>query len=80
MIDFEGESLKTAVPPENIRALVSASAGEVRHVVTQPNLETGGWRLSFELVPGRQALAELRAQLLLNEAMLSEVWLYRWTA
>src|SRR6266540_4031755 len=78
VLDFQGENLKAAGPPENIRGLVSASAGEIRHVVTQPNLETGGWRLSFELVPGRQSPVELRAQLMLGEAMLSEVWLYRW--
>jgi glucans biosynthesis protein len=80
VLDFEGENLKTAAPPENIRGLVAASAGQVQHVVTQPNPETGGWRLSFELVPGRESASELRAQLMLGDAMLSEVWLYRWTA
>ncbi len=80
VLDFLGENLKTAGPPENIRGLVNASPGTIQHVVSQPNPETGGWRLSFELAPGRESASELRAQLVLGEAMLSEVWLYRWTA
>ena len=80
VLDFLGENLKTAEPPENIRGLVNASPGTIQHVVSQPNPETEGWRLSFELAPGRESASELRAQLVLGEAMLSEVWLYRWTA
>ena len=70
----------TAGPPENIRGLVNASPGTIQHVVSQSNPETAGWRLSFELAPGRESASELRAQLVVGEAMLSEVWLYRWTA
>jgi glucans biosynthesis protein len=47
--------------------------------VTQPNPETGGWRLSFELAPEKQSIVELRAQLMKGDEALSEVWLYRWT-
>ena len=80
LLDFQGENLKAAGPPENIRGLVTASTGSVKNTVTQPNPETGGWRLSFELAPGRESLCELRAQLMQGDLMLSEVWLYRWTA
>lgn len=59
---------------------VEASAGRVRDIVLQPNPETGGWRLSFVLEPGRAGLVELRARLVRGEVGLSETWLYRWTA
>ena len=78
VLDLQGDKLK-GVNPADVRGLVSASAGTIQHVVTRPNPETGGWRLSFELEPGRQTLAELRAQMLIGDEMLSEVWLYRWT-
>lgn len=60
-------------------AEVSASAGKIQNVVAQPNPETGGWRLSFELVPGNEKLVELWARLKNDEGPLSETWLFRWT-
>ncbi|RYI34072.1 MAG: hypothetical protein EON48_02275, partial [Acetobacteraceae bacterium] len=47
--------------------------------VVQPNPETGGWRLSFELMPGNEKLVELWARLRNDEGPLSETWLFRWT-
>ncbi|RYI28113.1 MAG: glucans biosynthesis protein, partial [Acetobacteraceae bacterium] len=44
-------------------AEVSASTGRIQNTVVQPNPETGGWRLSFELVPGNEKLVELWARL-----------------
>jgi periplasmic glucans biosynthesis protein len=58
---------------------VSANKGKIDHVISQPNIETGGWRLSFQLAPEKEKLVELRAQLMRNDEPLSEVWLYRWT-
>jgi glucans biosynthesis protein len=78
VLDLVGDGLKEA-PVESIRGLVSASKGKIEHIVTQPNPETGGWRLSFELAPEKEPLIELRAQLLRGDDALSEVWLYRWT-
>ena len=60
--------------------VVNASAGEVSSGVLQRNPETGGPRLAFKFEPGDETLIEFRAQLRLNGAPLSEVWLYRWTA
>ncbi len=79
VLDLVGDRLKEAAPPESIRGLVSANKGRIDHIVTQPNPETGGWRLSFELAPEKEPLIELRAQLLRGDDVLSEVWLYRWT-
>jgi len=58
---------------------VSANKGRIDHVVAQSNVESGGWRLNFQLAPENESLVELRAQLLRNDEALSEVWLYRWT-
>jgi periplasmic glucans biosynthesis protein len=77
VLDLVGDKL--AAPPDQIRGVVWASAGKIDHVVTQPNLETGGWRLSFELAPEKQSIIELRAQLMKGDEAASEVWLYRWT-
>ncbi len=80
MIDFAGDNLK-AVPPGDIKGTVSfdKEKAKVRNVVTQPNPETGGTRLHFELQPGNEKSVELRAQLLRGEEPLSEVWMDRWT-
>ena len=47
--------------------------------MSQPNPETGGWRLSFNLNPESKPVVELRAQLMQGDEPLSEVWVYRWT-
>jgi len=78
VIDFAGENLKS-VPPGEIRGTVTFDRGKVRNVVTQPNPETGGTRLHFELQPGSEKTVELRAQLFRGEDALSEVWMNRWT-
>jgi glucans biosynthesis protein len=79
VLDLIGDKLKEATPPESVRGQVSANKGKIDHVISQPNIETGGWRLSFQLAPEKEKLVELRAQLMRNDEPLSEVWLYRWT-
>ena len=59
---------------------VTADKGQIRNPVAQPNGETGGWRVSFELEPGRETQVELRAVLRLGDEPLAESWVYRWTA
>ena len=46
VIDVIGEQLKT-VDPTAPRGVVTADKAKVRNVVTQPNPETGGWRLEL---------------------------------
>ena len=77
-IDFEGAD---HVPDDlsRIDRLVRSTAGDVTEGVIQRNPDTGGPRLAFTFMPGDADWAEFRAQLRLDGAALSEVWLYRWT-
>lgn len=78
VIDFAGENLKT-IPPADTKAQVSAYKGKVLNVVSHPNPETGGIRVSFQLAPGGEKAIELRAQLMRGDDLISEVWMDRWT-
>lgn len=75
VIDFQGAG---PIPPD-LRLRVASSAGRVLaprgHVVPQ----SGVYRVSFELDPGRAALAELRAEVTSKGRPWGETWLYRWT-
>jgi glucans biosynthesis protein len=79
VIDFAGDALK-AVRPEALKAIVTADKGETRNVVAQPNPESGGWRVSFQLYPQKERVIELRAQLMENDNLQTEAWVYRWTS
>lgn len=78
VLDLAGDVLK-GLDPESVQAVVDADKGEVRNAVLQRNYATGGWRLSFELMPNKERLVELRAQIKRAERPISEVWVYRWT-
>lgn len=75
VVEFAGGDLSG-----ELNATVLAGAGEIRDTVLQPNPETQGYRLKFELDPKGAELVELRAQLKRGETPVSEIWLYRWTA
>lgn len=77
-IDFENAN---HIPDDlaRIDRLVRSSAGEVTEGIIQRNPHTGGPRLAFTFMPGEAEWAEFRAQLRMDGAPLSEVWLYRWT-
>jgi glucans biosynthesis protein len=79
VLDLLGEKLR-GIDPSIVRGQVSSNFGKVTNVVTQPNPENGGWRLSFNLAPEKHPVVELRAQVMENDQPLSEIWLYRWTA
>ncbi|MDF1726499.1 MAG: glucan biosynthesis protein G [Sulfitobacter sp.] len=78
-IDF-GPSAQVPDDLGELELVLRTSAGEVSGGILQRNPETGGPRLAFTFTPGEATLAEFRAQLRLDGAPLSEVWLYRWTA
>ncbi|MEZ0472677.1 glucan biosynthesis protein [Luteimonas salinilitoris] len=80
VIDWRGESLARLADDAEPPLQASASAGELRNAVAYRNPRTGGWRSSFELVPGDAAAIELRLVLGEPSRPLSETWLYRWTA
>jgi glucans biosynthesis protein len=75
VIDFKG----AGDVPDNLVPEVWSSTGEVfaprGHVVAQ----TGGYRVAFELDPGREDIIELRTVLYSNGKPWGETWLYRWS-
>lgn len=78
VLDIAGDKLKD-LKPDTVLGKVSANFGKIRNVVTQPNPQTGGWRLSFNLDPEKAPVVELRAGLFQDDKPLSETWVYRWT-
>ncbi len=66
------------IDPASVKGNVTAEKAEVKDIVTQPNPDTGGWRLSFQCQVKSDPI-ELRAFLTREDKLLSEVWLYRWT-
>jgi len=80
VIDLAGETLNSLPADAEPHVEVSADHGVISNTVAQPNPEIGGWRISFELAPAGAHTVELRAQLLVNDASVSERWLYRWTS
>ena len=78
VLDLQGERLKS-LDAKRVKGIVSADKGAIREIVTQPNPETGGWRLSFQLDVKDQQAIELRALLNEGDAPVSETWMYRWT-
>ena len=78
VLDLAGERLKS-LDAKAVKGVASAENANVHDIVTQPNPETGGWRLSFQLDVKDQTAVELRAYLAENDAPVSEIWVYRWT-
>ncbi len=77
VLELEGDALKE-LDSGQVKGVVSADKAEVTNIVTQPNPETGGWRLSFQCAVNG-APVELRAELTANDKLVSESWIYRWT-
>ncbi|MDP9095839.1 MAG: glucan biosynthesis protein G [Pseudomonadota bacterium] len=80
VLDLAGETLKTLPDDAKPRVDLSADKGKVENVVAIAAPELGGWRISFELLPGGADTIELRLVLMNGDVRLSETWLYRWTA
>jgi glucans biosynthesis protein len=76
VLELAGDKLK-GIDPATVKGAVTAEKAEISNVVTQPNPETGGWRLSFQCAVKDQPV-ELRAVLMQNDQPISEVWIYRW--
>jgi len=75
VIDFQGVG---SVPPD-LELRVSSSTGKILAPRGQMVPESGVYRASFELDPGRAALVELRAEVLSKGRPWGETWVYRWT-
>ena len=59
---------------------LTSDKGQLRNAISTVNPADGGWRVSFELMPGRETAIELHARLMEGDKPLSETWLYRWTS
>jgi len=75
VIDFQ---MAGPMPPD-LDLRVSSSTGQILAPRGQMVPQSGVYRVSFELDPGRAALAELRAEVLSKGRPWGETWLYRWT-
>ncbi|MET0546174.1 MAG: glucan biosynthesis protein [Caulobacterales bacterium] len=73
-ITYSGAPYSVDLKPE-----VSASGGEVSNIVLTPRPQGDGARLTFELTPGAASVVDLRANLVREGALSSEIWLNRWT-
>jgi len=80
VLDFTGDAVKALPADAKLRAEVGSSKGQLRNVVVQPNPDIGGWRISFEMLPGNEKLVEMHCILMGEQGALSESWIYRWTA
>jgi glucans biosynthesis protein len=78
VLEITGAALSSA-ETEAVQPAVSASKGEIKNLVLQPNSETGGLRLSFDLDTKGEPVVELRGLLQSEKKPISETWLYRWT-
>ena len=78
VLDLNGERLKS-LDAKAVKGVVNADGAAVHDIVTQPNPETGGWRLSFQVDVKDKPAVELRAWLAENDQPVSEIWIYRWT-
>jgi glucans biosynthesis protein len=77
-IDFVGRAPVVLAPDAAVSAKITASRGEIRNPIVQPNEVTGGWRVFFDLVAPGAEKVELRGTLTLGERTLSENWVYLW--
>ena len=80
VLDAAGGALGALAPDAQPRLAVSTDRGKIQNAAVRANPEEGGWRMGFELLPEDAKAAELRAQLLLGDAPLTETWMLRWTA
>jgi glucans biosynthesis protein len=81
VVDFASESLKRLSAQAQLGADVGSSSGEIKNIRVEKGEEAGIWRLSFDLAPeeGNDPV-ELRAVLKSGADVLSETWIYQWSA
>ena len=75
VIDFKGEG----PIPEDLKAEVWSSAGEVFNPRGEIVRQSGVYRVTFELDPARESIVELRVAVRSGSEPWAETWLYRWS-
>ncbi|WP_295387560.1 glucan biosynthesis protein [uncultured Thiodictyon sp.] len=78
VVDFGGPTLASLPPETPVEAVVTSSSGTLSKSIVQPNPETNGWRLFFELTPDGGVPVDLRAYLRNGNDVLSETWSFKW--
>ena len=88
LVDFAGGKLESLGKEAKVEALVSVGGGKLTEQHLEKNARTGGWRLSFQVLPDQagpldQVLPdklkqplELRALLRKGDEVLTETWSY----
>jgi glucans biosynthesis protein len=79
VIDFVDGRLTELPPDAPVQLAITTTVGSVKLPAVRPNPGTGGWRARFVLDPAGAKLCDMRGMLKLGEAIISEVWSYRWT-
>lgn len=79
VVDYAAPTATRARPRPAPQAAVSASAGEIKHVVVADNPLVGGYRVSFVFDPKDAEVSELRVDLTFKDGRSAETWVYRWT-
>lgn len=80
VIDLMGDH-PAGLPADAQLTVEAANApGVIKNAVIQTNVETGGWRVSFELATDQSPVIELRAFISLTDKKVSEIWTYRWAS
>lgn len=78
VVDFEGGDLPFLSAGEPVEARLANSAGEVSEVTARKIPDTGGWRVSFRLLPKGGDTADLSLFLEHRGRRVSETWKYLW--
>jgi glucans biosynthesis protein len=79
-VDFYDDSFKMPEEFSEMKPQISTNVGTITRVRKYFYPDRRLCRISFELDPGNETLAELRLLLLMGDKTISETWLYRWTA
>ncbi|RYU58596.1 glucan biosynthesis protein G [Methylolobus aquaticus] len=81
VVDFAGEALGRLSPQARLVADVGSSSGQIGKLSVEKNDALGIWRVSFDLEREEdQDPVELRAVLKAGADVLSETWIYQWSA
>lgn len=79
VIDFVGGALANLDATAPVEARTEISGGSMTAPVVQHRGAMGGWRVFFDMTPAGDQPVEMRCQLVMGGAMLSETWTYQWS-
>jgi periplasmic glucans biosynthesis protein len=80
IVEFVSDLFADPQKAAETTAALEASPGQIVSVRLFPNKDRRSVRVAFDLDPGSDSYTELRLALKLANQLVSETWLYRWTA